>query len=70
MKAIVKKIDYQNGFVYVSTKDNNISMFELLSDDNFEIEDLLSWEEYEPLGHCKIKNITQNEIVEVFFQKH
>ncbi|MCC9061442.1 hypothetical protein [Flavobacterium piscisymbiosum] len=70
MKAIVKKIDYQKGFVYVSTEENNTSMFEMLSDDNFEIEDVLSWEEYEHLGHCEIKNITQNEIVEVFFQNH
>ena len=45
-------------------------MFEMLSDDNFEIEDVLSWKEYEPLGHCEIKNITQNEVVEVFFQNH
>ena len=70
MRAIVKKIDYQKGFVYVETEDNSISMFEMLSDDNFEIEDVLSWEEYQPLGHCEIKNITQNEEVEVFFQKH
>ena len=70
MRAIVKKIDYQKGFVYVETEYNSISMFEMLSDDNFEIEDVLSWEEYQPLGHCEIKNITQNEEVEVFFQKH
>lgn len=70
MKAIVKKIDYQKGEVTVETEDNNISVFEMLSDDNFEIEDILSWKEYEPLGHCKIKNITQNEVVEVFFQNH
>lgn len=70
MKAIIKQIDYQNGFVYVETEDNNISKFEILSDDNFEIEDVLSWKEYEPLGHCKIKNLTQNEVVEVFFQNH
>jgi len=70
MKAIVKKIDYQKGFVYVENEYNNISMFEMLSDDNFEMDDVLSWDEYEPLGHCEIKNITQNEIVEVFFQNH
>ena len=42
----------------------------MLSDDNFEIEDVLSWKEYKPLGHCEIKNITQDEEVEVFFQNH
>lgn len=70
MKAIVKKIDYQKGEVTVETEDNNISVFEMLSDDNFEIEDVLSWKEYKPLGHCEIKNITQDEEVEVFFQNH
>lgn len=70
MKAIVKKIDYQNGEVTVETEDNNISVFEMLSDDNFEIEDILSWKEYKPLAHCEIKNITQNEVVEVYFQNH
>jgi hypothetical protein len=70
MKAIVKKIDYQKGEVTVETEDNNISVFEMLSDDNFEIEDILSWKEYKPLAHCEIKNITQNEVVEVYFQNH
>lgn len=70
MKGIIKQIDYENGFVYVLTEDNNISTFEILSDDNFEIGDIIYWSEYEPLGHCEIKNITQNEIIEVFFQNH
>lgn len=70
MKAIIKQIDYQKGFVYVITEDNTISIFEIISDDNFEIEDVIYWKEHNPLGHCEIKNITQNEIVEVFFQNH
>jgi len=62
MKAIVKNVDYQKRFVYVSAEDNNISMFEIVSNDNFEIEYVLSWEEYEPSGHCEIKNSTQKII--------
>ena len=69
MKAIVKEIDYQKRFVYVSAEDNNISMFEIVSNDNFEIEYVLSWDEHEPVD-CEIKNITQNEIDENFFKNH
>ncbi len=70
MKAKIKQIDYQKGFVYVQTEDDSTSMFEILSDDNFEIGDVVQWKEYEPFGNCEIKNVTQNETVEVFFQSH
>lgn len=36
MKAIIRQINYQVGFLYVETVLNTKSKFKTLSDDNFE----------------------------------
>ncbi|MEW7292114.1 hypothetical protein [Aquimarina sp. 2304DJ70-9] len=56
--------------VKVLTDDDSYSIFEMLSDDNFEIGDEVFWEEHNPLGHADISNLTKGEMAEVFFQDH
>lgn len=69
MEGIIKKIDLGKGLVTVLTETGN-SIFEIISDDNFEIGDELKWEAHNPLGDCRVYNITQNESSEVYFQNH
>jgi hypothetical protein len=70
MKAKIDSIDWKKGMVSLTREDGGQSLFEILSDDNFEIEDEIMWEEHNPFGHCRIANLTQEEIAEVFFQNH
>lgn len=70
MKGTVYNINSTRGMVGVKVESGNFSVFEMLSDDNFHIGDELEWKEHNPLGDCKIKNGTENEFAEVYFQNH
>lgn len=70
MNGVVVNINRQKRMVKVLTEDNTYSIFEILSDDNFEIDDEVFWEEHNPLGHADLTNLTKEETVEVFFQDH
>ena len=67
--GIITKIDPQKGLVYVST-EYGTSIFELLSGNNIDEGDKISWKENFPLGDCEIFNITKEEKQEVYFQNH
>lgn len=70
MKGIIKRIDLNKGLVYVDTENGDNTIFEIISDDNFESGDRVFWKEHYPLGDCEIFNITKNEKSEVYFQDH
>lgn len=55
--------------VAVSTEEG-YSIFELLGSDSVEVEDLVSWQDDTSLGHTILKNISQEETFEVYFQNH
>lgn len=63
-------INSQRGMVAVLTETNGFSIFEMLWDDNFKKGDEVSWKGDNPLGDCKIKNHTEDEEAEVYFQNH
>ncbi len=56
--------------VAVLTDTEEYSIFEMLSDTNFEVGDEISWNENHPSMHTMIANLTKGEQVEVFFQNH
>ncbi len=70
MKGQITNINLQKGMVAVLTDTEGYSIFEILSDDNFEIGDEVVWNENHPLGDCEIDNVTQDEKQEVYFQNH
>ena len=70
MNGIIIDINQKRGMVAVQTQTEGISVFEMLSDDNFELSDEVSWSEDKPLGDCDIRNITKDEIGSVYFQNH
>ena len=69
MEGIIKEIDLKKGMVTVST-ENGYSIFEIISDDNFNIGDEVNWKEENPFGDCRIYNASENEYCEVYFQNH
>jgi hypothetical protein len=68
MRGIITEINAQRGMVSVKT-DNGFSIFELLSHENINVGDKLEWNT-DALGDCQVKNITQDETIEVYFQNH
>ena len=55
MRAQIDIIDWKKGVVSLTREDGGQSMFEILSADNFEIGDVIEWEEHNPFGQ-KIGN--------------
>ena len=55
--------------VYVNT-EQGISVFEIVSDDNFQVGDSVKWAENNPLGDYHIFNETTGEIQKVHFKSH
>jgi hypothetical protein len=70
MKGKIIDINWKRGMVGVQTETEGLSIFEMLSDDNFQLGDEVSWEESQPLGDCIISNLTQSEKASVYFQNH
>lgn len=70
MKGTVCAINKQRGMVAIKTETDGFSIFELFGDDNFNLGDEISWSEDTPLGDCKVKNHTEDEFAEVYFQNH
>jgi hypothetical protein len=52
------------------TEDGSYSVFELLGGDSVEIGDEVSWKGTTPLGGERLRNHTQSEEFEVYFQNH
>ncbi len=69
MKGVIAKIELNKGLVTVSTEDG-FSIFEILTNDNFDVGDEVHWKEENPFGDCRIYNISQDEYCEVYFQNH
>jgi hypothetical protein len=69
MKGTVIDINHGRGMVAVETEEGEFSIFELLGDD-VEVGDVVQWESDYPLGGETIRNSTQGERIEVYFQNH
>jgi len=69
MKGRVIHIHQQRGMVAIETDDGDYSIIELLGDD-VEEGDELRWKGDHPLGGETIRNVTQAESIEVYFQNH
>ena len=69
MKAQIIHIHQQRGMVAVETETGEYSVFELMGDD-VEVGDEVVWNDDYPLGSEEIRNVTQGEVIEVFFQNH
>ena len=70
MKGVVTEINANRGMVAVRTNSGDFSIFEMLSSDEIEIHDEISWENDTGLGHEFVKNISKNTKFEVYFQNH
>jgi hypothetical protein len=70
MTGIVFAINHNRGMVAVKTEDCDFSVFELLGDDSVELGDEVSWKDDTSLGSTWLRNVTQEETFEVFFQDH
>lgn len=69
MKGTVIDVNRHRGMVAVHTSDGELSVFELFGDD-VEVGDVVQWEGDYPLGGETIRNLTQHERIEVYFQNH
>jgi hypothetical protein len=69
MRGVVYKINARVGMVAVETEED-FSVFEIISSDEVEVGDEISWKEHRPLGRSEIINHTSGERFEVYFQNH
>ena len=70
MKGTIFKINHRRGMVAILTENGDFSVFELLGGDPVEEGDEVSWKNDTGLGSEQLRNITQQETYEVFFQNH
>jgi hypothetical protein len=70
MNGTIHKVNWNKGMVGVLTEQGDFSVFELLGGDSVEEGDEVFWENDTGLGSEMLKNITQNETFEVYFQNH
>ncbi len=70
MKGTIFKINHRRGMVAILTENGDFSIFELLGGDPVEEGDEVSWKNDTGLGSEQLRNITQQETYEVFFQNH
>ena len=70
MEGIISDINWERGMASVKTEMGDYSIFEIQSDDNIHKGDEISWDGIQPMGDHKIKNITEDEELTVYFQNH
>jgi hypothetical protein len=70
MKGTIFKINHNRGMVAVLTENGDFSIFELLGGDPAEEGDEVYWKNDTGLGSEQLRNITQEETFEVYFQNH
>jgi predicted 2-oxoglutarate/Fe(II)-dependent dioxygenase YbiX len=70
MTGHIVDINWRRGMVAVDTHGYGYSIFELLSEAEFEAGDEVAWEDDTTLGSDYVTNVTRGERVEVFFQNH
>jgi len=70
MRGIIIGISNRNDFVALQTEVGYFSIFENTSGDNFEVENELIWNGGFEVGDCFLKNISEGETSEVYFQYH
>lgn len=66
----IKAINASRGMIGVLTEDDAYTIIEMLSDDNFEVGDNLTWSNDYGMGHTKYRNVTKGYISEVYVQNH
>ncbi len=70
IRGTIYEINRQRGMVAVLTENGDYSVFELRDEDSVEEGDEVSWENDTVLGSEMLRNITQSETFEVYFQTH
>lgn len=70
MKGIISEINWSRGMVAILTVNGDYSVFELMGNDDLEINDEVFWRDDTALGSETIKNITKGIEMEVYFQNH
>jgi hypothetical protein len=70
MKGIIYLVNYRRGMVAVHNEDGSFLVFELLGADSLEIGDQVKWEGDTSLGSTILRNVTQGQAFEVYFQNH
>ncbi len=70
MTGQVALVNPRRGMVAVLTEEGAYSIIEMLGDDPPEIGDVISWDDDTALGGETVRNRTQGEDYEVYFQNH
>jgi len=69
-KGIVRLINPRVGFIAIETDGNDFTIVEVTSDDEFEIGDVVQWEQALGLGFDTYYNLTQRKKVDLIAQNH
>lgn len=70
MKGTIHHINASRGMVAVMTKNEDYSVFELLSGNDVSVGDVVVWTGDTPLGREFLLNQTSGGRFEVYFQNH
>jgi hypothetical protein len=68
-KGIVRHLNQQRGMVAIETEGNGFTIVELMGDE-FEIGDLVQWDNAMGLGSQTYRNLTQRKSVRLIAQNH
>ena len=66
----VKEVNSRRGMVGILTEDDAFTIIELLSEDEFQVGDFLTWEDGYGMGHTDYRNVTKGFVAEVYVQNH
>jgi hypothetical protein len=69
MRGKIFEINVARGMVAVHTEAGDYSVFEVFGDE-MEIGDWVTWNGVSPLGHEILRNLTQGQDLQVYFQNH
>lgn len=70
MTGSVVAVNPRRGMVAVLTEDGDYSIIEMLGDGLPDIGDPISWRGSTPLGGEIVRNLTQGQSYDVYFQNH
>ena len=70
MEGVVHSMSPRRGMVAILTESAGFTIIEMLSQDDIEIGDEMSWEDDTGLGSETYTNVTKGERFDVFVQNH
>lgn len=70
MKGKVYQINPRRGMVAVLTEEGHFTIIEIMGGYDIDIGDELTWENATGLGGEQYRNVTKDEMIEVFVQNH